>query len=83
MGGLDDELGEGSSVKQSAEEESGQLTFLLGEPYDDCIQTPTDVAIAMLEQAESNPQNIRDKLLQLAVQLAGECHHSAPLMVGP
>ena len=77
-GGLGDELGESSSVQQSAEEESGELDFLLGEPHD-CIQTPTDAAVGLLKQAKSNPQNIRGKLLQLAGQLAGECHHSASL----
>ena len=35
---------------------------------------------ALLEQAESDTQNIRAKLLELAVQLAGECHHSTPLL---
>ena len=35
---------------------------------------------ALLEQAESDPQNIRIKLLELAVQLAGECHHFTPLL---
>ena len=58
-------------------EEFGELAFLLGEPHD-CIDTPTDASVALLEQAESDPQNIRAKLLELAVQLAGECHHSAP-----
>ena len=61
-----------------AEEEFGELASLLGEPHD-CIDTPTDVSVALLEQAESDPENIRAKLLELAVQLAGECHHSAPL----
>ena len=75
---LGDELGEGSSVQQSAEDEFGEIAFLLGEPHD-CIQTPTDAAVALLKQAESKPQNIRDKLSQLAVQLTGECQHSAPL----
>ena len=78
LGSLGDEPGEGSSVQQSAEVEFGEIAFLLGEPHD-CIQTPTDAAVALLKQAESNPQNVRDKLLQLAVQLAGKCHHSAPL----
>ena len=79
LGGLGDELGECSSVQQSVEQESGELAFLLGEPHD-CMQTPTDAAVALFKQDESNPQNIWDKLLQLAVQLTGECHHSAPLM---
>ena len=75
---LGEKLGEGSSVKQMAEEEFGELTSLLGEPHD-CIDTQTDASVALLEQAESDPENIRAKLLELAVQLAGECHHSAPL----
>ena len=77
-GGLGEEVGGGSSLQQTAEEEFGQLSFLLGEPQV-CLETSTDAAVALLEQAVSDPQNIRDKLLQLAVQLAGECQHSAPL----
>ena len=78
LGGLGEEVGGGSSLQQTAEEEFGQLSFLLGEPQV-CLETSTDAAAALLEQAVSDPQKIRDKLLQLAVQLAGECQHSAPL----
>ena len=78
LDGLGEKLGEGSSVKQMAEEEFGELAFLLGEPHD-CIDTPTGASVALLEQAESHPQNIAVKLLELAVQFAGECHHFAPL----
>ena len=78
LDGLGEKLSEGSSVKQMAEEEFGELASLLGEPHD-YIDTPTEVSVALLEQAESDPENIRAKLLELAVQLAGECHHSAPL----
>ena len=77
-GGLGEEVGGGSSLQQTAEEEFGQLSFLLGEPQV-CLETSTDAAAALLEQAVSDPQKIRDKLLQLAFQLAGECQHSAPL----
>ena len=78
LGGLGEEVGGGSSLQQTAEEEFGQLSFLLGEPQV-CLETSTDAAAALLEQAVSDPQKIQDKLLQLAVQLAGECQHSAPL----
>ena len=78
LGGLGEEVGGGFSLQQTAEEEFGQLSFLLGEPQV-CLETSTDAAAALLEQAVSDPQKIRDKLLQLAVQLAGECQHSAPL----
>ena len=75
LGGLGEEVGGGSSLQQTAEEEFGQLCFLLGEPQV-CLETSTDAAAVLLEQAVSDPQKIRDKLLQLAVQLAGECQHS-------
>ena len=78
LGGLGEEVGGGSSLQQTAEEEFGQLSFLLGEPQV-CLETSTDAAAALLEQAVSDPQKIRGKLLQLVVQLAGECQHSAPL----
>ena len=61
LGSLGDEPGEGSSVQQLAEEEFGEIAFLLGEPHD-CIQTPPDAAVAFFKQAEPNPQNIWDKL---------------------
>ena len=62
LGSLDDEPGEGSSVQQPAEDEFGEIAFLLGELHDYCIQTPTDAAVALLEHAEYSPQNILDKL---------------------
>ena len=72
LGGLGEELGEGSSVQQTAEEEFGELSIMLGDPHI-CLEISTDAAAALLEQASPDSQKIRDKLLQLAVQ------HSAPL----
>ena len=66
-------------MQQTEEEEFGELSFLLGEPQKVCLETSTDAAAALLKQAVSDPQKIRDKLLQLAVQLAGEGQHSATL----
>ena len=54
-------------MQQTAEEELSELYFLLGEPKV-CLETSTDAAAAFLEQAVSDPQNIRDKLLQLLEQ---------------
>ena len=78
LGGLGEEVGGGSSLQQTAEEGFGEFYFLLGEPQV-CLETSTDAAAALFEQAVSDPQKIRDKLLQLAVQLAREYQHSAPL----
>ena len=65
-------------MQQTAEEKFDALIFLLGESHD-CIETRTDAVVALLEQAESDPQNIWNKLLKLAVQLAGECLPFVPI----
>ena len=70
LGSLGDELGEGSSVQQSAEEEFGEIAFLLGEPHD-CIQTPTDAAVALLKQTESNPPKHSGQALAASCSACG------------
>ena len=76
MRSLGGELFEDYSVWQT-EENVGQLAVLSSEPKH-CFKLPTDATVTLFEQAVSNPKYIWVQLMELASELAEECHHSSP-----